>query len=204
MWKHFTESARRVVLLGQEEAGKRHALSTDTPHLLLGIFAVDEAQIFGLLHAAGVDANATKQNALMMADKTASTHTGEPKLSDDGKQSFTFAIEEVRGLQHKTIDVEHLLLGLLRMDEERGTLFLKPYGAQLETMRATVDRAIKSQQENADCSALLRLLERRPDLLVEILGVSEKSLPMAKLRLLLRLNRNVEAEQLKREIESQI
>lgn len=137
MWQKFTERARRVIILAQEEAGKTGSGHVGTEHLLLGLASKEnEGVAFQVLKQAGV----TYENTLALI-KTEVSSTGkaeEPKLTTKAKRVLEFAAGEARRMHHNYIGTEHLLLALLREQDGQAAKVLQALGLSLETLRQEV------------------------------------------------------------------
>ena len=127
MWQKFTERARRVIILAQEEAGKTGSGHVGTEHLLLGLASKEnEGVAFQVLKQAGV----TYENTLALI-KTEVSSIGkaeEPKLTPKAKRVLEFAAGEARRMHHNYIGTEHLLLALLREQDGQAAKVLQTLG----------------------------------------------------------------------------
>ena len=135
MWQRFTERARRVILLGQEEAGKMNSADVGTEHLLLGLVREDDGVSAQILRAA--DVTLDKVRAKIEAPINNAT-SGEPKLTPHAKRVLEFAADEARRLKHDYIGTEHLLLAILRKKDENAAAILRDFGLNLNDARAQV------------------------------------------------------------------
>lgn len=112
MFERFTERARRVILLSQEEArGLNRAVEPE--HVLLGIVA-EQGGIGGtVLGKLGVTLESARGIVESVAGrKERPPKDQQPEFSEDGKRALEFALAEARRLKHRYIGTEHLLLGL--------------------------------------------------------------------------------------------
>lgn len=117
----FTERAKRVVVLAQEEA-RRLSSSVGPEHLLLGI-ATEQDGIGGhVLGRLGVTLDMARGVVESVACRRKRHVKGRPvkgrevPFSEDGKRALRFALEEARRLKHGYVGTEHLLLGLFRLE----------------------------------------------------------------------------------------
>lgn len=207
MWQRFTEGARRVILLAQEEAIRAQSSHVDTEHLLLGLCVLDEQQGIHLLERVGFDAQSVRTDVTnAVAQYPQRQIDEEPKLGQRAKHVLELGAAECRQALQNEVGVEHLLLALIREQEGMASQILRNQGAELEKWRPIIQEELSlkvSHSEIRDEELLLSLLERRPDLLVEILGLDVLALKKTRLQLLVRLNMFEQAALLRDEIENE-
>jgi len=139
MWQKFTERARRVILLGQEEAGKMGSGHVGTEHLLLGLVSESEGVASQVLQKMGVSLNKVREQINDEAETGEGESTGsEPKLTPKAKRVLEYAADEARRMRHNYIGTEHLLLALLREKDGQAAKVLQTLGLSLETLREDV------------------------------------------------------------------
>lgn len=138
MWQRFTERARRVILLGQEEAGKLESGHVGTEHLLLGLARENEGAGAGALEALGVSLDQVRAATLAAMPAAVNPQLGEPKLMPTAKRVLELAADEARRMRHNYIGTEHLLLAMLREKDGMAASVLRGLGLDLETTRAQV------------------------------------------------------------------
>lgn len=138
MWQRFTERARRVILLGQEEAAKMHSGYVGTEHLLLGLMREDEGVGAQVLHKMGITLEQLQQEVKAGAEPNVETSNKEPRLTPRSKQVLELAADESRRMQHNYIGTEHLLLALLREKDGLAARVLHNVGLESEKTRDLV------------------------------------------------------------------
>ena len=140
MWQRFTERARRVILLGQEEAGKMQSGHVGTEHLLLGLVRENEGVAAQVLQKMGIALDKVRFEVESQAqpDGTPPSPGGEPKLTPKAKRVLELAADEARRMRHNYIGTEHLLLALLREKEGLAAIVLRKLGLNLEKARTQV------------------------------------------------------------------
>ena len=140
MWQRFTERARRVILLGQEEAGKLDSGHVGTEHLLLGLARENDGSGAHVLEKMGVSLDQVRVATLAALPTLvgSSASAGEPKLMPKAKRVLELAADEARRLRHNYIGTEHLLLALLREKDGIAWSVLRALGIELENARAQV------------------------------------------------------------------
>ena len=143
MFERFTERARQVVVLAQDEA---RALGHDyigTEHLLLGLLREEHGLGARTLGGLGITLEAVRGQVLAAAGQGASTPTqGQMPFSPRGKRALELSLREALGLGHNHIGTEHLLLGLVRQQEGTASTILHALGHDEETVRNEVTRGL--------------------------------------------------------------
>ena len=138
MWQRFTERARRVILLGQEEAGKMNSGHVGTEHLLLGLVRENEGVAAQVLTKMGVSLAKVRTEIEGEVQPGSDPTSGEPKLTPKAKRVLELAADEARRMRHNYIGTEHLLLALLREKDGLAATVLRRLGLNLEKARAQV------------------------------------------------------------------
>ncbi|MCB0217267.1 MAG: ATP-dependent Clp protease ATP-binding subunit [Caldilineae bacterium] len=142
----FTERARRVLLLAQEEAKRLNDSFIGTEHLLLGL--VNEQR--GLASRVLRDLGATPIQVSKLIDQ-ASRRAGQgiqgqsAGLSPRTKRVLEGAVDEARRMNHQYIGTEHILLGLINEGDGPAIDVLKEIGVDLDAVRRQTTRAIMQQ-----------------------------------------------------------
>ena len=139
MWQRFTERARRVILLGQEEAAKMNSGQLGTEHLLLGLIREGEGVGAQVLLKMGVSLEQVRREIEVEVQSPAKTANGEPKLTPIAKRALELAADESRRMRHNYIGTEHLLLALLREKDEVAARVLHKLGMDLDKTRREVE-----------------------------------------------------------------
>jgi len=137
MWQRFTERARRVILLGQEEAAKMQSSYVGTEHLLLGLVRENEGVAAQVLQKMNVSLERVRKEVETDAQPEGPA-TGEPKLTPKAKRALELAADEARRMHHNYIGTEHLLLALLREKEGLAAAVLHRMDLNLEKVRMQV------------------------------------------------------------------
>ena len=138
MWQRFTERARRVILLGQEEAGKMNSPHVGTEHLLLGLVRENEGVAAQVLQKMGVSLNKIRQQIEAEVEPGSDPTPPEPKLTPKAKRVLELAADEARRMRHNYIGTEHLLLALLREEKEPAAKVLFEMGLNLKAARQRI------------------------------------------------------------------
>ena len=138
MWQRFTERARRVILLGQEEASKMNSSHVGTEHLLLGLVRENEGVAAQVLQKMGVSLQRVRQEIEAEVEPSEEGASSEPKLTPRAKRVLELAADEARRMRHNYIGTEHLLLALLREKDGVAATVLRKLGLNLERARNQV------------------------------------------------------------------
>jgi ATP-dependent Clp protease ATP-binding subunit ClpA len=139
MFERFTDRARRVVVLAQEEArGLRHNY-IGTEHILLGLLREGEGVAAKALKPFNVTLEETRQQ---VRDMVGTGPGEEPKghipFTPRAKKTLELALREALVLGHNYIGTEHILLGIIREGDGVGARVLKQHAADLEPVRVEV------------------------------------------------------------------
>lgn len=136
MYERFTDRARKVLALANQEAQRLRHESIDTEHILLGI--VEEGTGVGahVLHSLGVNLEQLQAEVKRLVKSGAdSTVLGKLPQTDDARKVLHHAIEEARAIEHRYVGTEHLLLGLLHEPGTIAAQVLTNLGLSLEKAR---------------------------------------------------------------------
>src|SRR5256714_9541523 len=134
----FTERARKVLQLAQEEAQRFNHNYIGTEHLLLGLVREGEGVAAKVLANLGVDLNKVRSAVEFIIGRGERTITGDIGLTPRAKKVIELSVEEARRLNHNYIGTEHLLLGLVREGEGIAAGVLESLGVSLERVRQQV------------------------------------------------------------------
>ncbi len=138
----FTERARRVLTLAQEEALRFNHNYIGTEHLLLGLVREGEGVAAKVLANLGVELNKVRSAVEFIIGLGDSAVMGEIGLTPRAKKVIELAVDEARRLGHHYIGTEHLLLGLVREGEGIAAGVLESLGVSLDKVRAEVTRIL--------------------------------------------------------------
>jgi hypothetical protein len=139
MYERFTERARKVMQLANEEAQRLNHEYIGTEHLLLGLVSNGTCVAAMLLNS--LDVNTRKIRAQIdriVQPGPERAMCGKLPRTPRAVRAIEFAMEEVRSLQHEFLGTEHLLLGLLRENEGLAAQVLMNLGVTLTEVRGTL------------------------------------------------------------------
>ena len=131
----FTERARKVLSLAQEEAQRFQHNYIGTEHLLLGLVREGEGVAARVLESLGAELYKVRQAVEFIIGRGDRIVLGEIGLTPRAKKVIELAVDEARRLNHHYIGTEHLLLGLVREGEGIAAGVLESFGIHLEQVR---------------------------------------------------------------------
>ena len=138
----FTERARRVLTLAQEEAQRFNHNYIGTEHLLLGLVREGDGVAAKVLANLGVELSKVRSAVEFIIGRGDRAVLGEIGLTPRAKKVIELAVDEARRLNHHYIGTEHLLLGLVREGEGIAAGVLESLGVNLERVRAETTRIL--------------------------------------------------------------
>ncbi len=134
----FTERARKVLRLAQEEAQRLQHNYIGTEHLLLGLLREGEGVSSNVLTHLGMDLERARQAVEGIISRGDRVVHGEIGLTPRAKKVIELAVDEARRLHHHYIGTEHLLLGLVREGEGIAASVLESFDLNLQEVRANM------------------------------------------------------------------
>src|SRR3954447_19476199 len=140
----FTERARKVLSLAQEEAQRFQHNYIGTEHLLLGLVREGEGVAAKVLSNLGVELNKVRSAVEFIIGRGDRIVMGEIGLTPRAKKVIELAVDEARRLNHHYIGTAHLLLGLVREGEGIAAGVLESLGVSLEKVRTQVIQVLNS------------------------------------------------------------
>src|SRR5437660_1495424 len=148
----FTERARRVLTLAQEEAQRFNHNYIGTEHLLLGLVREGDGVAAKVLANLGVELNKVRSAVEFIIGRGDRAVMGEIGLTPRAKKVIELAVDEARRLGHHYIGTEHLLLGLVREGEGIAAGVLESLGVSLDKVRAEVTRILSQSMPQGAAS----------------------------------------------------
>ena len=150
MFERFTDRARRVVVLAQDEArGLKHNY-IGTEHLLLGLISEGEGVAAKALETMGIKGEAVRASVIELLGEGEKPVEGHIPFTPRAKRVFELSLREALQLGHNYIGTEHLLLGLLKEGEGVAAQVLTKQGADLAQVRQTVIQMLSGYQRGDD------------------------------------------------------
>ena len=138
MFERFTDRARRVVVLAQEEARMLNHNYIGTEHLLLGLVHEGEGIGARALESQGVTLNAVREQVQDIVGQGPQAPTGHIPFTPRAKKVLELSMREAIQLNHGYIGTEHILLGMLRANEGVAIQVLAKLGAEPAAVRQSV------------------------------------------------------------------
>ena len=138
MFERFTDRARRVVVLAQEEARALNHNYIGTEHILLGLIQEGEGVAAKALESMGISLDAVRTEVKEIIGSGGNPPSGYIPFTPRAKKVLELALREALQLGHKYIGTEHILLGLIREGEGVAAQVLVKLGADLSRVRQKV------------------------------------------------------------------
>ena len=138
MFERFTERARKVVYLAQQEAARLGHNVVGTEHLLLGLVAEGEGVAAKALEAMEIGMEKIRHEVERIIGSGETNPFGEVPFTPRAKRVLELALDESRIMGHNYVGTEHILLGLIREGEGVAAQVLKNLGADLEKVRKQI------------------------------------------------------------------
>jgi len=142
VFERFTERARQVIVLAQDEARGLGHNYIGTEHILLGVLREEEGLAARVLRALGIDSAGVRAQVVRVIGQGDEAVTGQIPFTPHAKKALDLSLREALSLGHNYIGTEHILLGLLHETESRAVEILTYFGANAENVRHEVIRMI--------------------------------------------------------------
>ena len=146
MFERFTDRARRVVVLAQEEARMLNHNYIGTEHILLGLIHEGEGVAAKALESLGISLDAVRQQVQEIIGEGQQAPSGHIPFTPRAKKVLELSLREALQLGHNYIGTEHILLGLIREGEGVAAQVLNKLGADLNRVRQQVIQLLSGFQ----------------------------------------------------------
>jgi ATP-dependent Clp protease ATP-binding subunit ClpC len=146
MFERFTDRARRVVVLAQEEARLLNHSYIGTEHILLGLIHEGEGVAAKALESLGISLEAVRSQVEEIIGTGGSSPSGHIPFTPRAKKVLELSLREALQLGHNYIGTEHILLGLIREGEGVAAQVLVKLGADLSRVRQQVIQLLSGYQ----------------------------------------------------------
>ena len=150
MFERFTDRARRVVVLAQEESQRLSHNYIGTEHLLLGLLAEQDGIAARALESLNVTLTAAREQVEEIIGPGQQKPHGHIPFTPRAKKILELSLREALTTGSEVIDTEHLLLGLIDEGDGVGAQILQRLGASAQAVRERVARLINAQPEAAE------------------------------------------------------
>lgn len=145
MFERYTDRARRIVVLAQEEAREFNHEAIGTEHLLLGLLSEGEGVAGLSLKDVGADLKKARKAVLKRHPKGEKPLEGHMPFTPKSKKMLELALREALQLGHNYIGTEHILLGLCRLGEGRGMEVMETFAPATDVRQAVIKRLMGDQ-----------------------------------------------------------
>ncbi|MCX6370616.1 MAG: NDP-hexose 4-ketoreductase, partial [Solirubrobacterales bacterium] len=142
MFERFTERARQVVVLAQEEARTLKHNYIGTEHILLGLLREEEGLAARVLESLDITTERVRAQVVRIVGSGEEVTSGQIPFTPRAKKVLELALREALSLGHNYIGTEHILLGLVRENEGVAARILLDFDADSEKIRNEVIRML--------------------------------------------------------------
>jgi ATP-dependent Clp protease ATP-binding subunit ClpC len=142
MFERFTERARQVVVLAQEEARTLKHNYIGTEHVLLGLLREEEGLAARVLESLDITAEKVRSQVVRIVGSGEEVTSGQIPFTPRAKKVLELALREALSLGHNYIGTEHILLGLIRENEGVAARILLDFDADADKIRNEVIRML--------------------------------------------------------------
>src|ERR1700710_690050 len=153
MFERFTDRARRVVVLAQEEARMLNHNYIGTEHILLGLIHEGEGVAAKALESLGISLEGVRQQVEEIIGQGQQAPSGHIPFTPRAKKVLELSLREALQLGHNYIGTEHILLGLIREGEGVAAQVLVKLGAELTRVRQQVIQLLSGYQGKESAEA---------------------------------------------------
>jgi ATP-dependent Clp protease ATP-binding subunit ClpA len=144
VFERFTDRARRVVVLAQEEARILQHSYIGTEHILLGLIHEGDGVAAKVLESLGISLEMVRQQVEEIIGQGQSLPSGHIPFTPRAKKVMELSLREALQLSHNYIGTEHILLGIIREGEGVASQVLQRFEADLNTVRGRVLETLSS------------------------------------------------------------
>ena len=165
MFERFNENVRRALFFARYEASRAASHQIATEHVLLGMLREADEILVDLCESVGIDVRELRDELLGegVALEPVSSSPDLP-LSEDTKKVLAFAVHEAESMGHGRVGTEHLVLGLMRIEESNAAKYLTVRGFELFQLREEVIRRGHELEAEESASATPHIAEYARDL----------------------------------------
>jgi enamine deaminase RidA (YjgF/YER057c/UK114 family) len=157
MFERYTERARRILFFARYESSQLGSLSIQPEHVLLGLARDAQGLVSEIFSTAGLRLEQLRASIEeRLRPQEAIPRSVEIPFSEGAKRLLRHAADEADGLSHHWIGAPHLLLGLLRLDDEPIVYYLAERGVTLATVREQVAKHSHDEDQPASAGAAVR------------------------------------------------
>src|SRR3954451_18649858 len=150
VFERFTDRARRVVVLAQEEARLLNHSYIGTEHILIGLIHEGEGVAAKALESLGISLEAVRSQVEEIIGQGGSSPSGRIPFTPRAKKVLELSLREAFQLGHNYIGTEHILLGLIREGEGVAAQVLVKLGADLSRVRQQVIQLLRGHARSQE------------------------------------------------------
>jgi ATP-dependent Clp protease ATP-binding subunit ClpC len=151
-FEKFSERARRVLSLAQEEAQRFNHNYIGTEHILLGLARETDGVAARVLSGLGVELSKVRSAVEFIIGRGERPSPGDIGLTPRAKKVIELAVDEARRLSHHYIGTEHLLIGIMREGEGVAAGVLESLGISLDKVRSETTRILNQSASQSQSS----------------------------------------------------
>jgi ATP-dependent Clp protease ATP-binding subunit ClpC len=170
VFQRFSDRARRVVVLAQEEARMLNHNYIGTEHILLGLIQEGEGVAAKALESMGISLEAVRNQVEEIIGRGSSAPSGHIPFTPRAKKVLELSLREALQLGHNYIGTEHILLGLIREGEGVAAQVLTKLGADLDRVRNQVVQLLTGAAASSKESTELGEVAPQGNLLLDQFG----------------------------------
>lgn len=175
MFERFTERARQVVVMAQDESRRLGHGYIGTEHILLGLLREEEGIAARVLDGMDVTLEEVRAEVDRIVERGEPASTAQIPFTPRAKRTLELALEEAVALGHHHIGTEHVLLGLVRADDGVAVRILRTFDADPEKIRTEVIGALSGEHRLEHAAAEPDEIElTSPPLAPELLAELER------------------------------
>ncbi len=165
MFERFNEHVRRSLFFARYEASRSSGRTIALQHVLLGMLREADPVLNDLLRSRGIEPLELREELLgeRVTVERVSTSPDLP-LAEETKKALAFAVHEAESMGHSSVGSEHLLLGLLRVEESAAAEYLNTNGVELFQLREEVVQRGRELEAEASAQATPHIAEYSRDL----------------------------------------
>ena len=153
MFERFTERARQVVVLAQDEARLLTHNYIGTEHILLGLLREEDGLAARVLDTLDITADEVRAQVARIVGQGDEVDTGQIPFTPRVKKVLELALQEALELDHNYIGTEHILLGLVREDGGVGARILRDFDADPQKVRSELIRMLSRPGRHEEMAA---------------------------------------------------
>jgi ATP-dependent Clp protease ATP-binding subunit ClpC len=148
MFERYTDQARQVIVLSEEEAKRLGHPHVGTEHILLGLIRDGTGVAARALQALRVELDATRAQVQQIRRATPAPPAGQIPFTPRAKTVLELASREAQDLSHDYIGTEHILLGLMREADGAGAQVLRGSGVEFADVRHHIRQLMRGGRES--------------------------------------------------------